>query len=123
MGLAGLMRALAFHRARGQCYLPVDVLARHGLTPAHVLAGRETPEMAAVLAAVRAHAQRRLNEARAGRREVPDAALPAFLPVGLVDGYLRALAKAGSSVLRQPPAVPQWRRQWTMLMDAWRDRF
>lgn len=123
MGLAGLMRALAFHRARGQCYVPVDLLARHGLTPAHVLAGRETPEMAAVLAELRAHALIRLGEARAALGNIPEAALPAFLPVGLVDGYLKALGKAGSSALVHTPVVPQWRRQLTMFVDAWRDRF
>jgi phytoene/squalene synthetase len=79
--------------------------------------------MAAALAEVRAQALKRLHEARAAAGDVPRAALPALLPVGLVDGYLKALARAGTSVLRQPPVVPQWRRQITLLVDAWRDRF
>ena len=36
-GLTGLLRALPLHRARGQCYVPRDLLEVEGLAPAHVL--------------------------------------------------------------------------------------
>ena len=84
-GIAGLMRSLPQHRARGQCYIPLDLLARRGLTPAHVLAGRADAAMAVLLAELRHLAESRLGEARAAQAEVPVAALPAFLPASLAD--------------------------------------
>ncbi|MFO1090078.1 MAG: phytoene/squalene synthase family protein [Hyphomicrobiales bacterium] len=123
IGIAGLLRSLPLYRSRGQSYLPGDVLARHGVTVAHVLSGRESPEMAAVLADLRAHARKRLAEARAEIGRIPEAALPAFLPAALVDGYLNALDRAGLAALRAPVEVPQWQRQARLLWSAWRDRF
>jgi phytoene synthase len=123
IGLAGIMRSIAFRRARGQCYLPADVLARHGLTAAHVLSGRSSPEMAAALADLRAHAERRLTEARTAAPQVPRAALVAFLPAALVPGYLKALRRAGDGVLSAAPEVAQWRRQIALLFAATRERF
>ena len=94
------MRSLPQHRARGQCYIPLDLLARRGLTLAHVLAGRADAAMAVLLAELRHLAESRLGEARAAQAEVPVAALPAFLPASLADTYLRKLARIGAAVLR-----------------------
>ena len=49
-GLTGLLRSLPVHRARGQCYVPKDVLAKHGLTPAQWLSAREGQKAAMVVA-------------------------------------------------------------------------
>src|SRR5262249_20077556 len=51
--IAGLLRAFPWHAARGQLYVPLEILERHGAAPADVLAGRATPEIAAALAAMR----------------------------------------------------------------------
>jgi phytoene synthase len=123
IGLTGLMRAMAFHRARGQCYLPADVLARHGLSPAHVLSGRFSPGMAGALADLRDHAGRRLAQARTALAGVPRPALPAYLPAALVPGYLKALARAGDGAVQTPPGVAQWKRQIALLLAAFRERF
>lgn len=123
-GLAGLMRALPVHRARGQCFLPADMLAAHGITPAHVLSGRWSDELAAVLGELRDVAGRRLDEARALSRSVPRAVLPAFLPIALVDLYLARLrASAGPGMLKAVHDVPQFRRQWRLWRCAMRERF
>src|SRR6185312_17149252 len=45
--IAGLLRALPVHAARGQLYLPADVLRRHGAEAADLLAGRATVELRA----------------------------------------------------------------------------
>ncbi|MFT3986368.1 phytoene/squalene synthase family protein [Aestuariivirga sp.] len=59
----------------------------------------------------KAHAIKRLTEARAAAGNSPAAALPAFLPVSLTDLYLRA---------RPPSAL---RRQFTLWNAARRERF
>jgi phytoene synthase len=123
VGIAGLMRSLPQHRARGQCYIPLDLLARRGLTPAHVLAGRADAAMAVVLAELRHVAESRLEEARAAQAEVPVAALPAFLPASLAETDLRKLARIGPAVLTKGATVPQVWRQLRLLRASWAERF
>lgn len=123
VGIAGLMRSLPEHRARGQCYVPLDLLARRGLSPAHVLAGRGDAAMAVVLAELRHLAESRLDEARAAQAEVPVAALPAFLPASLAETYLRKLSRVGAGVLTKGAAVPQVWRQLRLLKASWAERF
>jgi len=122
-GLTGLLRSLPLHRARGQCFLPADVLARHGLTAAHVLSGRFDAPMAAAVAELTAHALDRLIKARSLRNTVPEAALPAFLPASLVDGYLKRLARKGFNPLEHVAEVPQMARQWRLWRSARAGRF
>lgn len=118
MGIAGLLRSLPMHRARGQCFVPTDLLARHGLTPAHLLAGREPDKLALVLADLRVHAEKRLNEARTLAATVSPEAFPAFLPASLTSLYLKRLAKLGSRSLTEIADVAQWRRQWALYRHA-----
>ena len=81
------MRSLPQHRARGQCYIPLDLLARRS-TLAHVLAGRADAAMAVLLAELRHLAESRLGEPVLPRPR-SRWRLPAFLPASLADTYLR----------------------------------
>jgi phytoene synthase len=122
-GLTGLLRSLPLHRARGQCYVPRDLLESHGLSPAHVIAGRDDAALAAVLKVLRDHAARRLAEARAELPRLPREALPAFLPLALVEGYLAQLERLGTGALRQVAEVPQYRRQFILWWKARKNIF
>ena len=123
MGIVGLMRSLPQARARGQCYIPRDLLARRGLTAADVLAGRDNTAMAVVLAEFRHVAENRLAEARAAQAELPLAALPAFLPASLTDTYLGKLRRIGAAVLTRGADVPQWLKQLRLLGRHRAERF
>ncbi|MBN8964472.1 MAG: squalene/phytoene synthase family protein, partial [Rhizobiales bacterium] len=46
--IAGLLRALPLHAARGQLYLPADLMRRYGAQEADVFAGKATAEVRAV---------------------------------------------------------------------------
>jgi len=118
-GLTGLLRSLPLHRARGQCLVPGDVLARHGLTPAHVLAGRFDTAMQKAIGELADHSRARIAQARALRGEVPGAALPAFLAAGMSDLYLRKLQRKGFDPLSEVADVSQIRRQ----MQLWRKAY
>ncbi|MGE0240984.1 MAG: phytoene/squalene synthase family protein [Parvibaculaceae bacterium] len=118
MGVAGLMRALPMTRARGQCFVPKDTLERHDLSPAHLLAARNPEGLAAVLAELRAHAAKRLAEARAKAAAITPEAFPAYLPASLTPLYLARLAKLGARSLTEIAEVPQWRRQWALYRNA-----
>ena len=121
-GLAGLLRALPLQRARGQCFVPRDLLALEGLEPGDLLAGTPREALARVIGRLIAVAQERLGQARCERGSIPEAAMAAFLPASLTEVYLRALARRASDVIDHVIEVPQWRRQitlWRMARRGW----
>src|SRR5262249_61919823 len=93
--IAGLLAAFAIHAARGQLFVPLDILAHHGATREHVAGRQATPQLRAALAELRAHARRHLCEAQRLLAAAPAAAMPALLPV--------ALARPTLSRHDQPP--------------------
>lgn len=115
MGLTGLMRSLPIHRARGQCMLPADMLAKHDLTQAHVLSGKGGAGLELVLLRLCRHANKRLEEAREQWHLVPDAAVKAYLPVALVPSYLKKLERSRASLTKKVVTSPQWVRQLRLL--------
>jgi len=122
-GIAGLLRALPVHRARGQCYLPKDLLERHGVTSADVLAGRDVEALLPALMELCSLADSRLAEARKAIPAIPKVALTAFLPVSLTDLYLAKLRTLGSRMLTAPAEVSQLRRQWRLYLSASKNKF
>ncbi len=118
LGITGLMRSLPLQRKRGQCYVPTDLLAKHGLTPAHLLSGREPETITKVLADLRTHAAKRLEEARALTGMLTPQVFPAYLPASLTDLYLGRLARLGAEALTEVADIAQWRRQWALYRKA-----
>src|SRR5690606_35772085 len=50
--IAGLLRSLPIHRARGQCYVPQDILRSAGMTPESLIAGEDRAGIARVVSAM-----------------------------------------------------------------------
>ncbi len=119
--LTGLLRALPWHAARGQLYIPLELLDAHGAEPHLFSAGRMTPAVDAVLADMRALARRHLAAAYAGLGGA-EASAAAFLPMSLCASYLRLMEKRGFDPFTQPVQLPQWRRQWILWRAARRLR-
>lgn len=113
-GLAGLMRALPVHAARGQVFLPADVLDAHGVRPDAITSGEDSPGLRATLAALRAEAAAELAKAREAFAAVPAAARPAFLPLALVPSYLKKLAAPGHRPLHDIADINPLSRPWLM---------
>jgi phytoene synthase len=122
-GIAGVLRTLPVHRSRGQCYLPKDLLERHGVTPADVLAGRDSGALLPVLMELCSLAESRLAEARKTAPVIPREALTGFLPASLTELYLAKLRGLGSHMLTAPAEVSQLRRQWRLYLNASRNKF
>lgn len=106
--------------ARGRCTLPLDVLARHGLTDADVLTGQATPALMAAMGDLATTATGHLDAVRAGLREVAPAVLPAFLHLAPLRRRLAALTRPGRDPFRAPlppsPLLDQW-RIWRVARD------
>jgi phytoene synthase len=110
-GLTGLLRAVPFHAARGQIYLPADILARHGVDTADILAGRTTPALLAALGELRSVVRQHLGEMRRLSRNVPASIHPAFLHIALVAPMLDRMDRREYDPFRTPVDSPQWLKQ------------
>ena len=118
LGLTGLLRAFPIHAARGQIYLPADLLEQTGTQPGDVLTGTDTPALRATLSAMRGWASSRLSEAEHQLAAVGAAARPGYLPLALVRGYLSLMERPDYAPFRTLVELPQWRRQWTLWRAA-----
>ncbi len=115
--LTGQLRAVPFHAAHNRTMLPAELFARHRILPC-AATGRslDSHALAPLVAEIATLARHHLDEARRPARQVPQAALPAFLQAPLAEMYLKALGRAGCDVTaarvqRQPlaPLLLCWR--------------
>ncbi|MEW6256386.1 MAG: phytoene/squalene synthase family protein [Pseudomonadota bacterium] len=112
IAITGLMRALPIHAARGQCYLPLDLLAAFGGSREDVVTRKASAGVRETLATLRRRVVHHLRAAQDALKDTPPAAIPAFLPLALVPGDLADLARAADpfgAVVGAPPLVRQWR--------------
>lgn len=116
--ITGLLRAFPWHIRQGRLYVPQAVLDRHGVSHADLMAGRGGRGLDTALSEMRGVARRHLDAARTLRTSVPPEARPAFLPVALVDGYLRQMERRGYDPFRTVVDLPQWRKQWRLWRAA-----
>jgi len=114
--IAGLLRALPLTSARGQVYLPRDLLERHGVSPEDVRARRGGAGLAAALRELCGVARVHLAEADARIAKLPKAIAPAYSPLAVVPGYLSKLERVVAAPFDAIVEVPQWRRQ----LSLWR---
>ena len=113
--IAGLIRAFPLHAARRQLYVPLELLERHGVEPQDIFAGRSSKNLRAAFGELQDIARRHLLAAHQQIATLPDAALPAFLPVALVRPSLDRLARHDPFA---PAELLPWRRQWLIWRAA-----
>jgi phytoene synthase len=95
-GLTGLMRALPIHAAQGRIDVPADMLVRYGTSQAELAQGKSTDGLVQALAELRSDARTSSWEALDHLSGISPRNRAAFLPLALVEPYLRALEKGGS---------------------------
>ena len=113
-GVTGLLRALPWHCARGQIFVPAEILRAHGAETGDLTAGRASPAIRAALADLCALARAHLDIFDARLHSLPDKSRPAFLSVCLCEPYLRLMEKPGYDPFKTVIELPQWRRQWIL---------
>jgi 15-cis-phytoene synthase len=116
--ITGLLRALPWHLAAGQAYIPRDILDMNGLKPEDLLSGRDRPALLAALADMRALARRHIHEFAALPAARGGKAALIFLPVALCEPYLRQMERAGYDPFASRVSLPEWRRLWLMWRAA-----
>lgn len=113
-GMTGLLRALPWHAARQQLYLPKDLLDRHGVDPQTIFKGQMTAELGAALAEMRGHVRHHLERVRQAASDVPKPCRNAFLPLALVEPFLKKMEAPGFDPFKQTVDLSQLRRQWIL---------
>ena len=113
--IARLLAAVPKHAARGQLYLPVQLLERYGVGPGEVFAARRSGPLNAAAAELRTLARAHLRATAEMISELPQPALPAFLPLAPLGRWLDRLER---SDVFAPPMLSPWRRQWLIWRAA-----
>jgi 15-cis-phytoene synthase len=118
VGLTQALRTFPKASARGQVYVPREILERHGASVDDVRARRDGAGLRAALAELREVAARRLAEAEALSAALPATVAPAFVPLGTVRLDLKLLGSATASPFAPFAEAPAWRRQLALWLWA-----
>jgi phytoene synthase len=122
-GLARLLLDLPRALAQGRLALPRTRLDAAGVVPQELLAGEGGNKVAGLLADLHAEARRNVALGRQHVADMPRKARVAFLPLALVEPYLRALERPGRDVLRQPADIAPLTRVGRIAVAHWLGRF
>ncbi|MBS0533284.1 MAG: phytoene/squalene synthase family protein [Proteobacteria bacterium] len=115
--VAYVLTNLAKHVSRRQLFVPLEVLERHKVDLGEVYAGKVSEALKAALAELRRHARRQMNAARAEVPQVPQAILPALLPLALIGPTLRPMDRRGYEPFDVAP-LSSLKRQWLIWRAA-----
>lgn len=118
--LTGLLLLLPLHRARGQCFVPADILAAVGSSREELLAGDADSGAGRAVTAMVALAREHLAAFEAGAGELPPSLRAAFLPLALTGAYLEQMEKPGAAPLQTTPRLSGLRRHWLLYRRATR---
>ena len=116
--ITGLLRALPWHMARGQLYLPADILGKYGVTREEVMAGKVTPAFSDTLAEMRALARHHYEAAMAGAAQMDERARASLMPLAMVPLYLKRMESRSYEPFRSVIAAPLWRRLLALWLFA-----
>ncbi|HET7850989.1 MAG TPA: phytoene/squalene synthase family protein [Pseudolabrys sp.] len=115
--ITALLRDFARDASRRRIYVPLDLLTRRGVVTQTAFVGQTTDGLSAALAELRLNAQHHLDLARENMSALPEAILPALLPVALVRPALARMERNGDNPFTST-AIPRWRRQWRLWRAA-----
>jgi 15-cis-phytoene synthase len=115
--MAQRLRTFPRDIARGQCFVPADLMQQHGVVREEMEARGNSAGLRAALAALRGHARAAFARFRIAAPEVPEACAPAFLVAALVPPLLARLDAAADDPFAGVE-VPQWRQQWALWRAA-----
>lgn len=116
--ITGMLRLLPLHRARGQCYVPTDILAALGLTPGTFLAAHDRAAAGRAVEAFAALAGEHLTRFGSLAARLPGSLTPAFLPLAVTGAYLGRIAGNPAASLDKSVDISMIKRHWLMLKKA-----
>ncbi|OLP44690.1 phytoene/squalene synthase family protein [Rhizobium oryziradicis] len=120
--VAGLLLLMPQHSARGQLYIPDEILTATGLTRDSFLQGQDTARIQGAIEAFAGFGMDHLTKAQSSGK-VPASVFNAYVPVALARPVLVAARRNPARVLASQLRPVQWRRQLTMLKASLLRRF
>lgn len=121
--VAGTLLLLPQHIARGQLFVPAEILSATGLDRETFLAGVDRTRSAAAVEAFAGYGLDHLQRALDPAESLPATLKSAYLPVSLVRAVLERAASNGGRALDGSLRLAQWRRQLSMVLMLIRRRF
>lgn len=112
--VAGHLMLLPQHQARGQVFVPGDILTATGLDRERFLAGHDKAAASAAVLAFAALGRDHLGKARAALKQLPASVRPAFIPAAISAPVFARAESLKAECLTISPQPPQWRRQWRL---------
>lgn len=97
--MTGLLRLLPLHRARGQCFLPADLLAASGTSPQELIAAENREAARHAVVAMAALAREHWEAFASRAASLPQSLRSAFLPLAPVPAYLKKIADSPGEAL------------------------
>lgn len=116
--MTGLLLLLPLHRARGQCYIPADLLQAVGTSPQDFIKGQDRDGALRAVAAMIALAREHLRVFQKGAPSLPVSLRPAFLPLALTAAMLGRMESRQQDVLDGKIALSHLRRHWLLWRHA-----
>lgn len=117
-GVAGILRHLPRHRARGQCFVPGEILAAVGSTPEAFNADHHAPAARSAVEAMTALGRQHFAAFDGGAYGIPLSLRPAFLPLAVTRADLRRQADPKRLLDDKAQGLSVLKRQWLILKAA-----
>jgi 15-cis-phytoene synthase len=121
-GLTRLMLGLPHALSRGHLLLPQSRLDASDVSSRQLLSGEGSAGVTELLKRICAEAREALATSRKHVANLPRRVRVAFLPLALVETYLRALERPGRNVLRSPAEIAPLTRVWRIAAAHWLGR-
>jgi len=112
LGLIDLLQSLSRHAARGQIYLPKDVIIKHQLDPQSLLKQQMCPALERALREICDLARQHRTAALSNLGSLQPAARSVLLGLARVEPFLARFERRGCNPFEGPVTVPAWKRQW-----------
>jgi len=117
-GYLGIIRAVPYHLSLKKSYIPVDLMAKQGLSHAKFLSPEGGAETKSIIEALCHQAQPHLDYITANKGRIDGTSRPAFLLTSLARSYLKTIKKADFNpfiLAEKKDALP---RQWRLFIAA-----
>jgi len=116
--ITGLIRLMPRHRARGQCYVPQEMLSAAGISREAYLSAEPGAAGGRVVSVMVAVAREHLAIFEREAGPLPQSLRPAFLPASLARHYLDAAERLEGRALSEETDISPLRRYWTLWRHA-----
>jgi len=120
--MIGHLRIFGFNASRGRIFLPMSLLAAHGVTEQQIFSGTDGEAIRAAAAHLRDLARDHLAKAEVAIGLLPKELRSAFAMLAILKADLKLLEKPAQNPFAPAGQLPDWRRIALLGFWSWRNR-